>query len=58
MQKVCQAVCGQTTSELRIRIGDHRAWMEKKKEEKEDPGRFERNDEGASADHLKQCCRT
>ena len=29
--------------------------MGKKKEEKEEPGGFERKDEGALADHLKQC---
>ena len=46
---------GQTTSELQIRISGHRAWMEKKKDEKEDPGKFERKDEGALAEHLKQC---
>ena len=46
---------GQTILELCTRICCHRSWMEKKKEEKDEPGGFGRKDEGALAEHLKQC---
>ena len=59
----CHCVAGQLNyisssviiTPLSVRISSHRAWMGKKKEEKEEPGGFERKDEGALADHLKQC---
>ena len=52
-RKCAKQYVGQTITPLSVRISGHRVWMGKKKEEKEEPGRFERKDEGALADHLK-----
>ena len=56
--KCTKQYVGQTTTELRVRISGHRSWMEKNREEEEEEnqsGSFVRKDEGALADHLKQC---
>ena len=53
--KCAKQYVGQTTTELRVRISGHRSWMEKKREDKDESRSFERKDEGALADHLKQC---
>ena len=47
---------GQTVNTLRTRINGHRAWMTKnKKDDEEDPDNFRRKDDGALAEHLKDC---
>ena len=47
---------GQTVNTLRTRINGHRAWMTKnKKDDEGDPDNFRRKDDGALAEHLKDC---
>ena len=55
-RKCAKQYVGQTITPLRIRITGHRGWMEKNKEKgEEEPGGFEHEDEGALAEHLKDC---
>lgn len=53
--KCAKQYVAQTTTELRVRISGHRSWMEKNREEEDQSRSFDRKDEGALADHLKQC---